>query len=266
MILVLDVGNSQIHGGLYRGQTLVSDFRQSTTAQASEDEVGLFLLQVLREWNCTPEMLQAVGVASVVPSLTHSLELGIHKYLKADPFILQPGRKTGLQIRTKSPGEVGADRIACCIGGLDTVPDENLIIVDLGTATTFECVSADRAFLGGVIAPGLRVSMEALSRRTAQLPAVNIEPPAQAMGKDTITNIQSGLYFGHVGMIRELVPRLRREAFGDSGECRVLGTGGYARLLDRENLFDAVDPHLVLRGIRLATELNLNLSSEPNAS
>lgn len=266
MILVLDVGNSQIHGGIYRGDTLVADFRQSTIAQASEDEVGLFLLQVLREWSCSPQSLRAVGIASVVPSLTQALSLGVRKYLKSDPFILGPGKKTGLQIRTKSPGEVGADRIACCIGGLDTFPGENLIIVDLGTATTFECVSADRAFLGGVIAPGLRVSMEALSRRTAQLPAVNIEPPEQAMGKDTTTNIQSGLYYGHVGMIRELVPRLRVEAFGESASCRVLGTGGYASLLNRENLFDAVDPHLVLRGIRLATELNLNLSPEHHAS
>ncbi len=258
MNLVLDIGNSQIHGGLFRGDELVADFRRSTFAEATEDEFGLFLKQILHEWNCAPGEPASVGLASVVPSVTMAIASGIQKYLQVDPFILRPGKKTGLQIRTKSPAEVGADRIACCIGAMETFPNENLIVVDLGTATTFEVISAGGAFLGGVIAPGLRVSMEALSRRTAQLPAVNIEVPERALGKDTISNIQSGLFYGHVGMIRELLPRLRLEGFGEGATCRVLGTGGYARLLDTEGLFDAVDPYLVLRGIHRATELNSN--------
>lgn len=256
MNLVLDVGNAQIHGGLFQGERLINDFRCSTSAEATGDEIGLFLLQVLRELGCKRESLKSVGVASVVPSFTGSLENGIKKYLKRDPFILKAGKKTGLKIKTRSPEEVGADRIASCVGALALYPGGNLIIVDLGTATTFECVSSDRTFLGGVIAPGLRLSMEALARRTAQLPAVNIEYPGHALGKDTISNIQIGLYYGHVGMIRELIPRLSREAFGEDADFRIVGTGGYVTVFNEEKIFDSIEPSLVLHGVRVAAEMN----------
>lgn len=256
MNLALDVGNTQMHGGLFRGDALAADFRRSTHSGATEDEIGLFLLQILREWGCAPGDLETVGIASVVPSLTTALATAVRKYLEMEPFVLGPGKKTGLKIRTASPSEVGADRIAGCIGAMKRFPGENLIIIDLGTATTFDCLTADGAFLGGVIAPGLRLSMEALSRGTAQLPAVQIHSPGRALGRDTVTNIQAGLYYGHVGLVRELVPRLRAEAFGPEAPCRIVGTGGSVSLFDEEALFDECLPHLVLEGVRWAAHMN----------
>mgnify|MGYP006281474869 FL=1 len=196
-------------------------------------------------------------MASVVPALLPAVVKGIRQYLGSDPVVVQPGTRTGLRIQTKAPEEVGADRIASSIGALDAYPGENLIVIDMGTATTFDCLTADKTFHGGVIAPGLRLSMEALYRNTAKLPPVEIRACEEALGRSTETNIQSGLYFGHVGLIRELLPRLKAEAFGEDGECRVIVTGGYAEMLMPEQLFDHYEPHLVLKGIRIATERNL---------
>ncbi len=257
MILALDIGNSQIHGGLFDGVRLLNEFRKSTTSQATEDEIGIFLVQVLREWSRDPGMLHAAGVASVVPALLPAMVRGIRQYLGCEPVVLQPGTRTGLRIQTKAPEEVGADRIASSIGAFDAYPNENLIVIDMGTATTFDCLTADKTFHGGVIAPGLRLSMEALFRNTAKLPPVEIRACEHALGRSTETNIQSGLYFGHIGLIRELLPRLKAEAFGPDAECRVIATGGSAEMFMPEGLFDSFEPHLVLKGIRIATEMNL---------
>lgn len=258
MIVILDVGNSQIHGGLFAGDRFRAEFRKSTTPRATADEIGLFLVQFLREHGVAPVDLVAVGIATVVPALTDALMEGSRRYLDRKPFFLAPGARTGLKIKTRSPEEVGADRIASAIGALEAYPGEHLIVVDLGTATTFDCVSADREFLGGVIAPGLRVSMESLTQNTAKLPPVEIVKVREALGRSTVTTIQSGLYFGHVGLARELLPRLKREAFGENAACRIIGTGGYAGLFAGETppLFDHFESHLVLRGILHATRLN----------
>ncbi len=256
MILALDVGNSQIHGGVFDEGRLRFQFRKATTSRATSDEIGLFLLQILREQGVSPGHLTAVGLASVVPALTQAMVDGIVGYLGLKPFVLQPGAKTGLKIRTKSPEEVGADRIANCVGALGTHPDKNLIVVDQGTATTFDCISKDRSFLGGVIAPGLRISMEALTMNTAKLPPVDIVAMKEALGRSTITNIQAGLYLGHVGLIREVLPRLKKEAFDDDPDCFVIGTGGYSKLFEDEALFDVIETDLVLKGVLFATQLN----------
>lgn len=255
MKLCIDVGNSQIYVGLYNGEELVSRFRKITQRGASSDELGIFLRQAVRENGNEPEGVDAVAFCSVVPDLNHSLVNASRRYFGVEPFILRAGVKTGLRIRYKNPAEVGADRIAGAIGAVSRYPDRNLIIIDFGTATTVEAVSSAQEYLGGAIVPGLGISMRALEQNTARLPKVEIVRPSHACGRSTVESIQSGLYWGHVGLIREIRDRISFECFGAS-EPVVVGTGGFASLLSDSGLFSAVHADLVLEGINRAQELN----------
>jgi type III pantothenate kinase len=255
MILCLDVGNTTIHGGLYRGDDLVAQFRKMSRQQFSADEAGLFFKAVLRENDISAEEIRGISICSVVPSVNHSLRGACQKYLKLDPFFLRPGVKTGLKIRYRNPIEVGSDRIANAIGAVHLFPDRNVVVIDFGTATTFCAISKTRDYLGGIIVPGVRISMEALERETAQLPTVEITEVEQVIGKSTVESIQSGLYHGQVGMVRELLRGITREAFSDDSPV-VIGTGGFSRLFERAGLFDRIVPTLVLDGLRLAYQLN----------
>ena len=177
------------------------------------------------------------------------------RYFSVEPFVLRAGVRTGLQIRYKNPAEVGADRIAGAVGAVARYPGRNIIIIDFGTATTVEAISSRQEYLGGAIVPGLGISMRALEQNTARLPKVEILRPAKACGRSTVESIQSGLYWGHVGLIRELRNRIGQECFGAS-EPVVVGTGGFAGLLAEAGLFSEVLPDLVLEGVRIAQEIN----------
>ena len=168
---------------------------------------------------------------------------------------MRPGIKTGLKIAYKDPKEVGADRIADAMGAIKLYPDRNLIVVDFGTATTVCAISRDRVFLGGNIIPGVRLAMDALEEKTAQLPTVEILPVKSAIGRSTVESIQNGLYWSNVGMVKELVTRMTAEAFPDEKPF-VIGTGGFAHLFDNQGIFDAVVPDLILEGLREAVRLN----------
>ncbi|GIV37944.1 MAG: type III pantothenate kinase [Cyclobacteriaceae bacterium] len=255
MILCLDVGNTTIHGGVYQQGELVTQFRKMSRQHFSADEAGLFFKSVLRENGVDPGSIQGISVCSVVPAVNHSLRGACQKYLATEPFFLKPGVKTGLKIKYRNPVEVGADRIANAIGAIHRFPDRNIIVIDFGTATTFCAISKDRDYLGGIIVPGVRISMEALERETAQLPAVEITEATQVIGKSTVESIQSGLYHGQVGMVRELIRGITREAFSDDPPV-VIGTGGFSRLFENARLFETVVPTLVLDGLRIAYELN----------
>ena len=170
-------------------------------------------------------------------------------------MFLRPGIKTGLKIRYKDPKEVGADRIADAMGALKLYPNRNLIVVDFGTATTVCAVTANAEFLGGNIIPGVRLAMDALESKTAQLPSVEIRPVESAIGRTTIESIQSGLYWSNVGTVKELVSRITSEVFSDNPPL-VIGTGGFATLFAEENLFDAIVPDLILIGLLEALRLN----------
>ena len=259
MILVLDVGNSQIFGGLIdeasTGPKILFRFRKNSKGGSSSDEYGLFLKQVLRENGIAPEKISQIAICSVVPDVMHSLKGACQKYFDKVPFVLQAGVKTGLKIRYKNPLEVGSDRIANAIGATSRYPNRNLIIIDLGTATTFCAVSKEKEYLGGSILAGLRISMEALESKTAKLPSVEIVAPELALGKATIESIQMGLFYGHLGAMKEIVSRITREAF--SGEAPfIIGTGGFSRLFEREKLFDTELPDLVLNGLYEALKMN----------
>jgi type III pantothenate kinase len=255
VILTLDIGNSQIFGGVFNNGELAIRFRKTSRPSTSADELGLFLRGVLRENGHDPGAIDQIAFCSVVPDVIYSLRSCCRRYFGLDPFILRAGVKTGLRIRYRNPLEVGPDRIASAIAATHLYPDRNLVIVDFGTATTFDVVRAGRDYLGGVILPGLRISMEALEKNTARLPNVEIVPPSELVGRSTVESIQSGLYFGNRAAVRGLTRELREEAF--NGEpAFVIGTGGFSRLFEREQLFDVVLPDLILLGLERALALN----------
>jgi type III pantothenate kinase len=255
MLLCLDIGNTQIHGGVFDGDALLCQFRKSTQPLGSTDEIGIFLVCVLRENSVDPRSIDRVALCSVVPAALHPVRGASKQYFGCEPFVLQAGVKTGLKVRYRNPLEVGADRIAGAIAAVQRRPGRNLIVVDCGTATTFDVVTAGGDYLGGVILPGVGVSAETLASRTAKLPRVEIARPESVLGRSTVESIQSGLYHGHSGAIRHIVAGLTREVFGGE-DPHVVGTGGFARMLEEERLFDEIVPELVLLGLRHADTLN----------
>jgi type III pantothenate kinase len=255
MILALDVGNSQIFGGVVDQDKIILRFRKTSKTGASSDEFGLFLRSVLRENDIDPNKIKEIALCSVVPDVVYSLRGACRKYFDVTPFFLQPGVKTGLKIRYRNPIEVGADRIANAIAGVHLYPDRPLVIVDLGTATTFCVVNREKDYLGGVIIAGLRLSMEALEAKTAKLPSVEILPMHETLGRSTTESLQSGLYYGHIGQIREITERLTKECFAKEKPF-IVGTGGFAGLFEKEKLFDVIHPDLVLTGLIQALKLN----------
>lgn len=255
MILALDVGNSQIFGGLFDNDRMVVSFRKNSKGGSSSDEIGIFLRSAIRENGAIPEKVTDIAICTVVPDVLYSLKGACKKYFNVNPFVLQAGVKTGLKIKYRNPLEVGADRIANAIASSFLYPNQNLIIVDLGTATTFCAVSKDKEYLGGSIIAGLRISMESLESRTSKLPSVEIVSMSEALGKSTVESIQSGLYFGHLGQMREIISHLKNECFKGE-EVVVIGTGGFSHLFEKEKIFNYVIPDLVLKGLLISLQLN----------
>jgi type III pantothenate kinase len=254
MILALDVGNSQIFGGVIDKDDIRLRFRKTSKTASSSDEVGVFLRSVLRENDIDPTEIRQIAMCSVVPDVVHSLKNACKKYFNINPFILEPGVKTGLKINYRNPVEVGADRIANAIAATHLFPKKNLVVIDLGTATTFCGITVNKEYLGGSIVAGLRLCMEALESKTAKLPAVEITALGSALGRTTIESIQSGLYFGHIGVIKEITQRITQECFDD--KPYIVGTGGFSSLFDKEKVFDEIQPDLVLKGLVLALKMN----------
>ena len=255
MLLTLDVGNSQIFGGVYDGQDLKITFRRTSSIRASSDEFGTFFRAVLRENGVDPEAIDMAAICSVVPDAVHSLRNCFRKYFRFEPFLLQPGVRTGLKIRYRNPLEVGADKIANAIGALTRFPGRNLLIVDFGTATTLCAVNREKEYLGGIITPGISTSMAALESKTARLPAVEIVRPSETLGRSIVESIQSGLYYGTLATVRSLAAAVTKEHFAKE-QPFIVGTGGFGRLFEEERLFDAFVPELPLIGLRRAVELS----------
>ena len=255
MLLCLDVGNSQIFGGVYDGEELKMTFRRASSIRASSDEFGIFLRAVLRENQIDPGAIAMAGLCSVVPDVVHSLRNCFRKYFRFEPFVLRPGVKTGLKIRYRNPLEVGADKIANALGGIVRFPGRNLVIVDFGTATTLCAVTKNREYLGGIITPGIHTSMGMLESKTARLPAVEIVRPSEVLGRSAVESIQSGLYHGTLATVRSLAALITEEQFPNEKPL-VVATGGYGRLFETERLFDAFVPELALLGLHRAVELS----------
>lgn len=261
MILALDVGNSQIFGGLFAGSDAVSiRFRRSTRPATSADELGVFLRSVIRENGGDPAAVAQIACCSVVPEAIYSVRSCCRRYFGIDPFVLGAGARTGLRIRYRNAVELGPDRVAAAIAASSLFADQNVIIVDFGTATTIDVVSASREHMGGLILPGLRIQMEALEQNTARLPTVEIRPVADLLGRSTVECIQAGLYFGTRIAVEGIAREIRSRFFGGQ-PCRAIATGGFARLFEQDPVFDALVPDLVLIGLKRALALNPDASS-----
>ncbi len=257
MLLCLDVGNTHILGGVFEKGQLVLRFRYATNLIGTADQFGIFILNILQANQLDPKQIEATAVCSVVPSIDFTIHHTITQYFPGrNYYVLKAGVKTGLNIKYKNPNEVGADRIANSIGAVNAYPDQNIIIIDMGTATTLCAVSKNKDYLGGAILPGLRLSMESLKSNTAKLMEVNIEAPVGYIGRTTKESIQSGLYYGQLGALRELIAGFKQEMF--AGESvTVIGTGGFARLYKDKGLYDVSLPDLVLQGILRAYEYSI---------
>jgi type III pantothenate kinase len=255
MMLCLDVGNSHIYGGVFEGDDIKVRFRH-TSKLCTSDEFGIFFKNVIRENQCDPLSIKHIGICSVVPQLEYSLRAACLKYFLTEPFILQQGVKTGLNIKYRNPIEVGADRIANAIAATHFYPNQNIIVIDFGTATTFCAITDKRAYLGGAILPGVRLSTEALSSNTARLPSVEILKTESVVGRSTIEGIQAGIYYGALGACKEIILRTTQESFAGKTPL-ILATGGFASLFDNQNLYHYLVPDLVLQGVRLASLMNV---------
>lgn len=254
MLLCIDVGNSHIYGGAFLADSILLRFRL-TSKLCTSDELGIFLKSVLRENNCDPESVKQIGICSVVNQIDYSLRSACLKYFNIDPFFLQAGVKTGLNIKYRNPHEVGADRIANAIAASQMYPGQQIIVIDFGTATTFCALTANKFYMGGVILPGVRLSVEALSRNTAKLPLVEIVKCDQVVGRSTIESIQSGIFYGAVGSCKEIIQQMKTQLFLND-EVLVLATGGFAGLFEGHGIYNYLLPDLVLDGIRLAVQMN----------
>lgn len=253
MLLCLDIGNTHILGGVLDQNNLRTRFRYATNLLGTADQFGIFLLSILQANEISASEIKATAVSSVVPSCDYTIRHTVSLYLKSQYFVLQAGAKTGLNIKYKNPNEVGADRIANAIGAVNAFPNKNLIIVDMGTATTLDAVTKKRDYLGGAILPGMRLGMESLRSNTAKLMEVDIEAPGQYVGRTTRESIQTGLYYGQLGALKEIIEGMKKEIFPNESAL-IIGTGGFSRLFRERALFDVILPDLVLQGLSKAFE------------
>jgi len=255
MLLVIDVGNTNIVAGVYRDDSdeLVVHWRLSTDPNRTADEYGLLFEGLFEHSDLTLDGVKAVVISSVVPPLTPTVEWMVQKYLGLKPLIVGPGVKTGMNILYEDPKEVGADRIVNAVAAYHRHGGP-LIIVDFGTATTFDAISVDGAYLGGAIAPGIGISTEALFQHAAKLPRIELSRPKAVIGRTTAASMQSGIIFGFAGQVDEVVRRMKREL---GGKAKVVATGGFAPLIAREtSTIEVVDDLLTLEGLRLIYHRN----------
>ncbi len=253
MLLAIDVGNTNIVYGLFDGKELVHQFRVETGRGRTGDEYSVVLCQLLAMQNIAAERVEAAIIASVVPPLTESMAELVRRGFKKEPLIVGPGIRTGMSILYENPREVGADRIVNAVAAYEKVKG-GVIVVDFGTATTFDCVTPKGEYLGGVIAPGIQISADALFSRAAKLPRVEIALPPKVVGRNTVHSMQSGIIYGYVALVDGLVDRLKAEL---AYPCEVLATGGLARVIaPLSRTIREADDVLTLVGLRILYERN----------
>ncbi len=249
MLIAVDVGNTNITVGVFEGDDIKATFRITTKMPRTSDEYGMLLLNLLEQNEISPKEIDDVIIASVVPKVMHSLEAAIIKYLHITPINIEPGIKTGIRIAIDNPKQVGADRIvdAAAAYGLYGGP---VLVLDFGTATTYDLIDANGTFLTGITAPGIQTSAAALWEEAAKLPEIEIKKPDSILAKDTITSMQAGLIYGQIGQTEYIIREVKREA--KIGEIKVVATGGLGRIIANEtDMIDIFDPTLTLKGMLL---------------
>ena len=254
MLLAVDIGNTNTDLGVFRGKSLAARWSLATSRSRTVDEYGVTIRNLFAAEGLDPGAIQAVMVACVVPPLESILEAVARRYLGATPRFVAPGIKTGMPVLVDNPLEVGADRIVNGVAAYERF-HRAVIVLDFGTATTFDAVSERGEYLGGAIAPGVGISAQALVDATAKLPRIDLRRPDRAIGKSTVASMQSGIYFGYLGLVREILERIRAEM---GGAPAVIATGGARSLLEPDLVggVDAFDPNLTLTGLRILHERN----------
>ena len=248
MLLAIDVGNTHIVVGAYRDAKLLRSWRLKTDRERTTDEIGMLLLQLFRSAGLEASDVREAIACSVVPPLSYAVQRAAKRYFDVELSMVGPGMRTGMPILYDNPREVGADRIVNAVAAYEKVKS-GVIVVDFGTATTFDCVTPKGEYLGGVIVPGIQVSLDALIQRTAKLPRVEIAWPSGVVGRNTVESIQSGILFGYVSLVDGLIERIRQDL---SFEAGVIATGGLARTVSAESRhIGDVDSLLTLEGLRI---------------
>ena len=258
MLLAIDIGNTNIVLGVFEGTTLGRNWRLATARERTADELGLMVSDLLERAKIATPSIDGVVLASVVPQLTGPMIEMSARYLGLTPLNVEPGIDLGMPNLYAHPSEVGADRLVNGVAAYEAYGRERgvpLVVLDFGTATTFDAISAKGEYLGGVICPGIQISADALFQRAARLPRIDVRKPANVIGRTTVASMQSGLFFGYVGMVEGLVRRVREEL---GGQAFCVATGGLAEVIAPEtDVVDAVDRDLTLQGLRIVWERNI---------
>ncbi len=249
MLLTIDVGNTNITLGVYEGEKLSGTFRMTTKQQRTSDEYGFTICEILEHGKIRPKQIKDVIIASVVPDIMHSLTNGIIKYLELKPLVVSAGIKTGIRIVTENPKEIGPDRIVDAVAGYELYGGP-VIVVDYGTATTYDLIGPNGTFEAGITAPGIETSARSLWGGTAMLPAIEIKKPKGILAKETISSMQAGLVYGTIGETEYIIRKIK-EASGYEN-AKVVATGGLGRIIAQEtDSIDVYNPELTLQGLRM---------------
>ena len=254
MLLVFDVGNTNMVLGIYEGKELKNYWRISTDKAKTSDEYGMLINNLFQYDNVDKNSIKDIIISSVVPNVMHSLENFCVKYFNKQPLIVGPGIKTGLNIKYDNPKQVGADRIVNAVAAIEKYKSP-MIIIDFGTATTFCAISEKGEYLGGTIAPGIKISSEALFQRASKLPRVELLKPGMTICKNTVSAMQSGIIYGYVGLVDKIIAMMKKEL--GNNEVKVIATGGLSSLIASEtNSIDCVDKNLTLDGLKIIYDKN----------
>ena len=253
MLLVVDIGNTNITLGVFEKENLLGTYRLTTSIKRTSDEYGFMISNFLNSIHLKTEDIEDVMIASVVPKIMHSFTNGIRRYLNLEPIVLNSNLETGIKIDFDNPSEVGADRIADAVGAHYNYQGD-LLVVDFGTATTFELIDAKGIYHGGCICPGVEIMSQALSKNTAKLPEIEIKPIDKVLTKNTINAMQAGIYYGYIGLVEKIINQFKKETKLD---LYVIATGGLGRTLsENTHLFDVYDRELTFKGLYLIYKMN----------
>ena len=254
MLLVIDVGNTNYVLGVYHGEKLIKFWRMATGANKTSDETGIFLYGLFEASGFDMKRIDAVIISSVVPDIMYSLVQGIRKYFHIEPMIVSSGMKTGIEIKRDNPKAVGSDRIVNLVAA-NEIYGGPAVVIDFGTANTFDVINEKSEFITGLITPGISICAEALYQKAAQLPKIEIKMPKSIIVKNTVGSIQAGLVLGHIGQTRYIVERLKSEL--GLPQMKVIATGGLAKVIDpHKEIFDILDPVLTLKGLKILYHKN----------
>lgn len=249
MLLAIDIGNTNITIGLFKGNEILGTFRMTTKIPRTSDEYGIFFCNLLQSKGMEIEAVDSAILASVVPDVNHHIINGIIKYFNVNPIVVGPGIKTGIKIAIPNPKEVGADRIVDAVAAYE-IYGGPILVIDYGTATTHDLVLEDATLIGGVTSPGIRIAAHALWQDAAKLPKIEIKKPDKILGKDTISSMQSGLVYGHIGQTEYIIRKIKEEAGLD--DITVVATGGLGKIIfDETDSIDYYDSNLTLKGLNI---------------